>query len=106
MFFQESANIQSLFSNFDIKVALVLFIAYILVDGLYAYYTLCVTRLRPLASATTGFLMHFILAFGVINYVNNFLYIIPLALGSFLGTFIIVSKERQSTYEKTLPKKT
>ncbi len=79
-------------------------VAYILVDGLYAYYTLSVTRLRPLAAATTGFLMHFILAFGVLNYVNNFLYIIPLAFGSFLGTYIIVHRERKS-YEKTLPKK-
>jgi hypothetical protein len=105
MFFQEGVGVEEVFRDFDIKVALILFFAYILVDGLYAYYTLSVIKLRPLASASTSFLMHFILAFGVLNYVNNFLYIIPLAVGSFLGTYILVYTERKSTYEKTLYKK-
>lgn len=106
MLFQEGISHQPSFSNFDIKIAFILLVAYILVDGLYAYYTLSVTKLRPLASATTSFLMHFILAFGVLNYVNNFLYIIPLAIGSFIGTYGLVYREKKLSYEKTLPKKT
>jgi hypothetical protein len=33
----------------------------------------------------------------VLNYVQNYLYLIPLALGSWIGTFIIVKKELHKT---------
>lgn len=71
-------------------LAVGVFVAYVLVDGLYAYYTLAVVRRDAMASATTGAAMHFLLALGVISYVKNYLYIIPLAMGSWLGTYIVV----------------
>ncbi len=37
--------------------------------------------------------MHFLLAFGVVNYVGNFLYVVPLALGSWIGTYLVVRRE-------------
>lgn len=76
--------------SFDIKIAVVVFVAYLVVDAMYAYYTITVIKKRPIASATTGALMHFLIAFGVLNYVQNYLYIIPLALGSWVGTYMVV----------------
>jgi len=61
---------------------------------MYAKYTLHVTQHKEYSAATIGALMHFVLAFGVLSYINNFLYVIPLAAGSWLGTFFIVKRER------------
>ncbi len=60
------------------------------VDALYAYYTIVVTKKKPVAAASVGALMHFMIAFGVLNYVQNYLYLIPLALGSWIGTYVVV----------------
>ncbi len=87
-------NISSAWNGFDFGIALLIFIAYIVVDAMYAYYTLQVTKKKPYSAATVGALMHFILALGVLSYVQNYLYLIPLALGSWVGTFIIVKREQ------------
>ncbi len=88
-------NISTAWSSFNLEIALGIFIAYIIVDGMYAYYTLQVTKRKPFSAATTGALMHFLLAVGVLNYVQNYLYLIPLALGSWIGTFLVVKKEQK-----------
>ena len=88
-------KIANLWINFDIWLAFIIFFAYLIIDGLYAYYTYSVVKKKPFASATTGFIMHFLLAVGVINYVNNFLYIIPLACGSWAGTYLVVYREKR-----------
>ena len=83
-------EILSHWQSFDFKVAAVVLIAYLLVDAMYAYYTLAVTRNKPVAAASVGATMHFLIAFGVLNYVQNYLYIIPLAVGSWFGTYFVV----------------
>ncbi len=83
-------NIYQLWSTFSPLTACIVFISYTLVDGMYAYYTLVVTEKRPVKAATVGALMHFLIAFGVLSYVQNYLYIIPLALGSWIGTYVVV----------------
>lgn len=82
--------------SFDIRLAIIIFFAYLVIDALYAYYTISVIERRPFVSANTGFIMHFLLAFGVVNYVQNYLYVLPLALGSWIGTYIIVSREKNN----------
>ena len=79
--------------NFNFLLAIVILLSYILIDGMYAYYTLAVANKKPFVSAITGSLMHFLIAFGILNYVQNYLYIIPIAIGSFIGTYLIVKKE-------------
>lgn len=90
-------NVLVAWENFNIGLAFVLFFAYLVVDGLYAKYTLHVMQYRAFSAATIGALMHFILAFGVLNYINNYLYVIPLALGSWVGTFIVISLEHKKS---------
>jgi len=90
-------NIAVAWRDFNIRLAFAIFFAYLVVDGLYAKYTLHVMQYRAFSAATIGALMHFILAFGVLNYINNYLYIIPLALGSWVGTFIVVSQEHKKS---------
>jgi hypothetical protein len=81
----------------NIPLAAVIFFAYIFVDGLYAYYTIKVVELNEYHSATSGAVIHLVLAFGVLNYVNNFLYVIPLALGSWVGTFFMIRSQRKKS---------
>ena len=71
-------------------------VSYFIVDAMYAHYTLAVTELKALSAANTGALMHFLLAVGVLSYVQNYLYIFPIAIGSWSGTyFIIFRKQKQ-----------
>jgi hypothetical protein len=90
-------DIAGLWQNFNPYAALAVFAAYIVVDGMYAYYTLAVAEKQPLKASTVGAAMHFLIAIGVLSYVQNYLYIVPLALGSFIGTYIAVSSSRGSS---------
>lgn len=92
---ENNINLILSWKDFSFSLAAVIFFFYIIVDGLYAYYTLSVTALKPFRAATSGFIIHFILAFGVISYVGNFLYVIPLAIGSWIGTYLTVKMEKE-----------
>ena len=94
-------NIGAAWSNFNFVIAFLIFVAYIIVDAMYAYYTLQVTKRKPYSAATVGALMHFILALGILSYIQNYLYMIPLAMGSWVGTFIIVKRERNLKITET-----
>jgi hypothetical protein len=87
-------NISELWTAFNPYTALLVFVAYILVDGMYAYYTLAVAEKKPLKASTVGALMHFLIAIGVLSYVQNYLYIIPLAFGSWIGTYLVVYRSK------------
>ncbi len=69
--------------------------AYIVLDILYAYYTIAVGRLLPARAATTGSIMYFLLAVGVVNYSHNPLYLASVVIGSWIGTFSVVEFERR-----------
>jgi len=75
-------------SEFNIWIAAGVFTAYLAVDALYAMYTISVVKRRAVVSANISFAMHFLLAVGVLSYVENFWYVVPLAMGSWVGTFI------------------
>lgn len=92
-------KINLLYSDLNWLITLLVFVSYVVIDGLYAKYTLEVVSLKPFRSATIGSLMHFLLAFGVINYTENWLYIFPVVIGSWLGTYLVISRERKLTIE-------
>lgn len=79
--------------TFDMIIALGVLVAYFIVDAMYAHYTLAVADLKAVPAAYTGAPMHFLLALGVMSYVQNYLYIIPVAIGSWFGTYMIVKRE-------------
>lgn len=85
-------DLVSHWQSFDFKIAGVVFVAYLLVDAMFAYYTLAVTKNKPVAAATVGSVMYFFIAIGVLNYVQNYLYVVPLVLGSWIGTYVVVNR--------------
>jgi len=96
-------SLTSKWRDFDTTIALIIFVAYIIVDGAWAYYTIAVQERKALRAATLGSVMYFLLALGVLNYVHNYLYLVPLALGSWLGTYIVVKNNVRM--ESVPPKK-
>ena len=80
--------------GFHFSTGALVFVAYAVVDALYARYTLSVTAVREWNAATIGAFIHFLLAFGVLQYTENPWYIVPLAAGSWVGTFWAVRRER------------
>lgn len=84
------------FNNFSFTIALLIFISYIFVDGLNAYYTLEVVKKNAYTSATVGSAIYLLLALGIINYTQNFAYIIPLIMGSWIGTFLVVKYSQKT----------
>lgn len=84
----------SLYADYNWYVAIRLMVCYFFVDWLYAKYTLHVVALKPASAASIGALMHFLLAFGVVSYTQNWLYVLPLVVGSRVGTYVVVHWEK------------
>jgi hypothetical protein len=76
--------------DFSYGTAALIFLVYVLVDMLYAYYILCVEARRPFLAASVSAVLYSLLAFGVVSYSKNLLYLFPLATGAWVGTFITV----------------
>jgi len=70
--------------------AICIFFTYVVIDMLYAYYIICVEKRKALSAAVTTSFIYSLLAYGVVSYSQNIFYLIPLALGAFFGTFIMV----------------
>ncbi len=87
-------SVMAKWAAFDPLIGVGIFVAYMLIDALYARWTFEITRLDEYRAATTGAIMHILLAFGVLNYTGNYLYVVPLVLGSAIGTFFYVRAER------------
>lgn len=77
-------------TDFSAATAMLIFATYVAVDVLYAAYIICVERRQALQAAAISAVLYSLLAFGVITYSRNPLYLIPLAAGAFIGTFLTV----------------
>ena len=87
-------KILSLWASLDVTLVIIIFFAYLVIDGLYVFYTYSIVKHKPFSAATISFVTHFLLAVGVVNYVENYLYVVPLALGSWCGTYLVVIREK------------
>ena len=79
--------------EFNWLLAIGLFFAASLLDAVFALYTVSVVKTQPLRAASLSFFTYLLEAVGVVNYVDNRLYLAPLALGAFVGSYIVVKWE-------------
>jgi hypothetical protein len=77
-------------NTFDPWTALFVFLIYCALDVVYVKYTIAVISKNPLASAIYAGLTNVCIVLGVLSYVNNKAYAIPLIAGSFVGTYLAV----------------
>lgn len=79
--------------SFRWLTAFLIFLAYFVLDALYVKYTLAVVDKKPVRAANIGSSMYVLMAFGIFNYTHNFLYVVPVGLGSWFGTYFIIKRE-------------
>jgi hypothetical protein len=73
--------------QFHISVAILIFITYFILDMFYAYYILCIESRKNLMSSFMAGMITSLSAFGVVSFSQNMLYVVPLFLGAFAGTY-------------------
>lgn len=77
-------------NDFSWVTAGLILIVYIVVDMLYAYYIIQVEQRNPMKAAIVSSVLYSLLAYGVVSYSRNILYLFPLATGAFIGTYLTV----------------
>lgn len=77
-------------NDFSWTTAGMIFVTYVAIDMLYAWYVICVGERRACTAAMLTSVIYSLLAFGVVSYSKNIFYLIPLASGAFIGTFVMV----------------
>lgn len=76
--------------DFSWLTAATVFVVYVFFDILYALYVLCVSRKQAVAASAISAVLYSLGAYGVMNYLHNPWYLLPLACGAFIGTYIAV----------------
>lgn len=76
--------------DFNLVTAGIVFVTYFLIDILYAFYVIYVGKRDAMRSALASSALYSLAAYGVITYSRNIMYVLPLAAGAFLGTYVIV----------------
>ncbi|MFA6552265.1 MAG: hypothetical protein WCT19_02070 [Candidatus Paceibacterota bacterium] len=89
-------------ANFDWEIAIIIFTAYFVVDILYAKYTFGVVNYKAHQAALYAVTIYVFVSIGVLSLFTNFLYIIPLACGSYLGTYLTVKREASKREKDTM----
>ena len=81
-------------TDFSWTTAGLIFITYVLIDVLYAWYIIAVGKRQEMQAAVASSLLYSLAAYGVITYSRNVTYIAFLAAGAFFGTYIIVKLKK------------
>lgn len=75
---------------FNWFTAATVFVVYVVFDILYALYVICVSRQQAMAASLISAVLYSLGAYGVMNYLHSAWYLVPLACGAFIGTYIAV----------------
>ncbi len=81
--------------SFNIFAALALFIFYLVVEILDSSLTFSLVQHKSVRSAIVTFILYFTLAVEIVAIVSNYLYIIPVAIGAALGSYLVVEYEKK-----------
>lgn len=88
-------NLSEAINNFNPLLALGLFVLYCAVEALDSSLTFSITQHKSLRAANTTLILYIILGIEVLAFVSNYLYTIPIALGAWLGTFMLIEREKK-----------
>lgn len=98
----ELLSLSEAIANFNILIAIILFILYCFVEALDASLTFSITQHKSLKSADTTIFLYIILGIEVLAFVSNYLYTLPIALGAGLGSYLLVEHEKNyAHWQKT-----
>ena len=77
-----------------------LFVVSIALDAVYAAYTVAIIKSKAARAATFSLITYILSAIGIVSYVDNKIYVVPLALGAFIGTYLVVAVEARRERSK------
>lgn len=80
--------------EFSWWTACLVFAAYCSTDWLFTMYTISIVERKRLKAANVGTGIYLLGAFGVISYVGDWRYVIPMCLGGWLGTYLSVWRQQ------------
>ena len=83
------------FDSFNLFVAVGLFVFYLVVEVLDSSLTFALVQHKSVRSAAVTFILYFTLAVEVVAIISNYLYILPIAIGAALGSYIVVEYEKR-----------
>lgn len=81
--------------QFNLLVAVGLFAFYMFVEVLDSSLTFSLTQHKSLRSALVTFILYITLAVEVAAIVSNYLYVLPVAFGAAIGSFLVVENEKK-----------
>ena len=81
--------------EFNFLIALGLFVLYCIVELLDTSLTLSITQHKSLKTANTTFILYIIWGIEVLAFISNYLYTFPIALGAWVGSYLLVEREKK-----------
>lgn len=81
--------------NFNLLLACGLLLFYFVVEALDSSLTFSLTQHKSLRSAVVTFILYVTVAIEIVAIVSNYFYIIPVAIGAALGSFVVVEYEKK-----------
>lgn len=91
----ELLSLSEAVDNFNVFVAVGLFVFYLVVEMLDSSLTFSLTQHKSVRSAVVTFILYITIAVEVVAIISNYLYIIPVAIGAALGSYIVVEYEKK-----------
>ena len=76
--------------DFSWATATLIFFTYVFIDILYALYIIYVEKRYAFRAAFLSAVLYGLLAFGIVSFSKNIWYLVPLASGAFIGTYITI----------------
>ena len=76
--------------EFSWWISIALLFGFILYDFLYAIYYIFVSRKMAFMAANTACALYIIGSVSTIAYLGNYYYLIPIFIGSYIGTYVAV----------------
>lgn len=82
-------------TSFNFLAAIAFFIFYMFIEILDSSLTFSLVQHKSLRSAAVTFILYTTLAVEIIAIISNYLYIIPVAFGAALGSYLTVEHEKK-----------
>ena len=98
-------QVSTSFDELNVLIVVGLFLAAAVVDALYATYTIKVVAGKAFSAASISLITYFIEVAGILSFLGNIWYLMPLGLGAFVGTFLAVERENRQKKRRALKKK-
>jgi uncharacterized protein YebE (UPF0316 family) len=86
--------------EFNWLLAVGLFFASFALDAIFALYTVAVMKNKAFQAASWSLLTYVLAAVGLVSFIDNKWYLIPLSLGAFAGAYAVVKREELKKSKK------